>query len=85
MGWTFSEGQNFAERGWIIGSMSHTPVWVDAALASNHDFLMRLFFSHQPVDCRAAMQNRRSGETWDTYDNGDVTEAPGGGRADGVH
>lgn len=39
---------------------------------------MRLLFSHQPVDYRAAMQNRRSGETRDAHDNGDVTEALGG-------
>ena len=42
---------------------------------SDHDFLMRLLFSRHPVDCRAAMQNRRSAGTRDTYDSGDVTEA----------
>lgn len=51
----------------------------DASPASKHDFLMRLLFSHQPVDCRAAMRSRRSGETRDAYDNGDVMVALGGG------
>ena len=45
---------------------------------------MRLFFSNQPVDRGTVMRNTRSGEARDTYDNGDVTEAPGGSRADGA-
>lgn len=57
----------------------------DASPASKHDFLMRLLFSHQPVNCQAAMRSRRSGETRDAYDNGDVMVALGGGWADGVH
>lgn len=56
------------EKMWIIGSLAPSCV-CNVAPASNHDFLMRLLFSHQPVDWWATKQNRRSSETWNASDN----------------